>query len=71
MRLCVRINSQGEFTVQLDNEARIAIKITIDRHNRQAAIDFTGISSQLNNNFNAPSAVTQAAVLNEPRRKHF
>ena len=53
----------GEFAVQLDNEARIAIKITIDRNNRQATIDFTGTSSQLDNNFNAPSAVTQAAVL--------
>jgi len=30
---------------------------------REATIDFTGTSAQLPNNFNAPKAVTMAAVL--------
>ena len=59
----IEVLQDGEFTVQLDNEARIVIKISIDRKNRRATIDFTRTSSQLDNNFNAPSAVTQAAVL--------
>ncbi|VEP15525.1 N-methylhydantoinase B/acetone carboxylase, alpha subunit [Hyella patelloides LEGE 07179] len=59
----IDVLQDGEFTVQLDNEAKIAIKITIDKNNRTATIDFTGTSPQLDNNFNAPSAVTQAAVL--------
>ncbi len=53
----------GEFTCQMDNGARIQVKVTIDRHNLQATIDFTGTSNQLDNNFNAPAAVCQAAIL--------
>ncbi|MCC0175519.1 hydantoinase B/oxoprolinase family protein [Waterburya agarophytonicola K14] len=53
----------GEFSCTMDNGATIKVKITIDRQNLQATIDFTGTSSQLNNNFNAPTAVCQAAIL--------
>jgi len=53
----------GAFTVELDNGARIVVAIRVDRANRSAEIDFTGTSSQLPNNFNAPSAVCMAAVL--------
>ena len=53
----------GEFTCQMDNGARIQVKVTIDRHNLQATIDFTGTSNQLDNNFNAPAAVCQASIL--------
>ena len=59
----INVLQDGEFVVELDNRATIRIKITIEREQRTATIDFTGTSSQLNNNFNAPSAVTQAAVL--------
>ena len=34
-----------------------------DAATREATIDFTGTSAQLPNNFNAPKAVTMAAVL--------
>jgi 5-oxoprolinase (ATP-hydrolysing) len=54
---------EGAFTVELDNGARIAVAITVDRAARSARIDFTGTSPQLDNNFNAPSAVCMAAVL--------
>jgi 5-oxoprolinase (ATP-hydrolysing) len=48
---------------ELDNGARIEVAIRVDRAARSAEIDFTGTSSQLPNNFNAPSAVCMAAVL--------
>jgi 5-oxoprolinase (ATP-hydrolysing) len=53
----------GEFELPLDNGARIAVKLTVDTAQREATIDFTGTSAQLPNNFNAPKAVTMAAVL--------
>jgi 5-oxoprolinase (ATP-hydrolysing) len=53
----------GEFTLPLDNGARIVVKVTVHRAERAATIDFTGTSAQLPNNFNAPKAVTMAAVL--------
>jgi len=37
--------------------------VTVDAAAREATIDFSGTSAQLPNNFNAPKAVTMAAVL--------
>ncbi|HEY6087622.1 MAG TPA: hydantoinase B/oxoprolinase family protein [Burkholderiaceae bacterium] len=53
----------GAFTLALDNGAQIAVKVTVHPARREATIDFTGTSAQLPNNFNAPKAVTTAAVL--------
>jgi 5-oxoprolinase (ATP-hydrolysing) len=53
----------GEFTLPLDNGARIKVGIRVDAKNRSAEIDFTGTSEQQVNNFNAPTAVCMAAVL--------
>ncbi|MBC2770014.1 hydantoinase B/oxoprolinase family protein [Pusillimonas minor] len=53
----------GEFTQQLDNGAVIHVMLTIDHATNSAIVDFTGTSPQLPNNFNAPQAVTTAAVL--------
>lgn len=53
----------GHFVNQLDNGARIEVAIRVDPAARSAEIDFTGTSSQLPNNFNAPSSVCMAAVL--------
>jgi 5-oxoprolinase (ATP-hydrolysing) len=39
------------------------VQVTVDAAAREATIDFTGTSAQLPNNFNAPKAVTMAAVL--------
>jgi 5-oxoprolinase (ATP-hydrolysing) len=65
--LCVRraIDSlhDGEFTLTLDNGARIHVAVRMDRERRGATIDFTGTSAQLPDNFNAPRAITVAAVL--------
>jgi len=43
--------------------AQIVVSIRVDAAARSATIDFTGTSSQLPNNFNAPSAICMAAVL--------
>jgi 5-oxoprolinase (ATP-hydrolysing) len=48
---------------QLDNGSMIQVNVKLDATNQTAIIDFTGTSPQLNNNFNAPLAVCQAAVL--------
>jgi 5-oxoprolinase (ATP-hydrolysing) len=53
----------GAFALQLDNGATIRVAVTVDREARRAKVDFTGTSPQAPNNFNAPSAVTTAAVL--------
>jgi 5-oxoprolinase (ATP-hydrolysing) len=53
----------GEFALPLDNGATIRVKVGVDRMRRSARIDFTGTSGQLSDNFNAPRAITVAAVL--------
>ncbi len=53
----------GQFTLPLDNGARICVAIRVDAKERSAEIDFSGTSPQLANNFNAPTAVCMAAVL--------
>ena len=53
----------GRFTLEFDNGARICVAIRVDRAARSATIDFTGTSPQQPDNFNAPKAVTVAAVL--------
>ncbi|MDP1692415.1 MAG: hydantoinase B/oxoprolinase family protein [Burkholderiaceae bacterium] len=53
----------GTFTLALDNGAVIKVQVTVNAAAREATIDFTGTSPQLPNNFNAPKAVTMAAVL--------
>jgi len=53
----------GAFTLPLDNGAQISVAIRVDAAARSAEIDFTGTSAQLENNFNAPTAVCMAAVL--------
>ncbi|MDB9375435.1 hydantoinase B/oxoprolinase family protein [Nodularia sphaerocarpa] len=63
VRRAINLLKDGSFSYAMDNGAEIKVKVTIDRENRSAIIDFTGTSPQLNSNFNAPKAVTQAAVL--------
>jgi 5-oxoprolinase (ATP-hydrolysing) len=63
VRRVITALKDGEFTLALDNGARIVVKVTVDTERRAATIDFTGTSAQLPNNFNAPKSVTMAAVL--------
>ncbi len=53
----------GAFTLELDNGALICVAIRVDNVRRSAEVDFSGTSHQLENNFNAPTAVCMAAVL--------
>jgi 5-oxoprolinase (ATP-hydrolysing) len=63
MRRAIRELSDGEFRYQLDNGQVIAVRISVDASAGHATVDFTGTSPQLDNNLNAPLAVTTAAVL--------
>lgn len=63
VRRVITALKDGAFTLPLDNGARITVKVTVHAAQRTATIDFTGTSAQLPNNFNAPKAVTMAAVL--------
>jgi len=51
------------FDYEMDQGARIRVKISVDRAKREATVDFTGSSPQGADNFNAPAPVTRAAVL--------
>jgi 5-oxoprolinase (ATP-hydrolysing) len=53
----------GEYALELDNGAWIRVRLSVHTDRREATIDFSGTSGQLPNNFNAPKAVTMAAVL--------
>src|SRR4029450_7047451 len=63
VRRVLDVLKDGSFSYEMDSGARIAVRIAIDRANREATIDFTGTSAQQATNFNAPSAVCKAAVL--------
>lgn len=52
-----------EYTYKTDNDQQIQVKITVDRENREATVDFKGTSPIQENNFNAPEPVCRAAVL--------
>lgn len=53
----------GEFIYPMDNGAEIHIGIRINKEERSALIDFSGTSKQDDGNYNAPLAVSKAAVL--------
>ncbi|NML15957.1 hydantoinase B/oxoprolinase family protein [Azohydromonas caseinilytica] len=62
-RLDPALTRDGRFTLPLDNGAKIEVALRIDREARSAVVDFTGTSAQRQDNFNAPKAVSMAAVL--------
>ncbi|GAA2740684.1 hydantoinase B/oxoprolinase family protein [Kitasatospora cinereorecta] len=55
--------ADGAYRYETDSGAVIAVRVEVDRRQRTATVDFTGTSAQLDGNFNAPSAVVNAAVL--------
>ncbi|MFM5980829.1 MAG: hydantoinase B/oxoprolinase family protein [Sphaerospermopsis kisseleviana] len=63
VRRAIDVLKDGSFIYEMDSGAKIEVNVKINRETRSAKIDFTGTSAQLNSNFNAPKAVTQAAVL--------
>jgi 5-oxoprolinase (ATP-hydrolysing) len=63
VRRVITALKDSSYEYKLDNGAVIRVAIRVDREARTADIDFTGTSAQLDNNFNAPSAICMAAVL--------
>jgi 5-oxoprolinase (ATP-hydrolysing) len=63
VRRVITLLKDSSYEYRLDNGAVIKVAIRVDHATRTADIDFTGTSPQLNNNFNAPSAICMAAVL--------
>jgi 5-oxoprolinase (ATP-hydrolysing) len=63
VRQLLDVLKAGEFRYELDDGAAIQVKITIDKKERSAKIDFSGTSKQQDSNFNAPVSVCKAAVL--------
>lgn len=55
--------SDAEFSYPMDQGCEIRVKITVDKDQRKAIVDFTGTSGQRADNFNAPEPVSRAAVL--------
>ncbi|MBD2094902.1 hydantoinase B/oxoprolinase family protein [Trichocoleus sp. FACHB-591] len=63
VRRVIEVLKDGCFTYEMDDGSQIQVAIAINHTARTARIDFTGTSPQQPNNFNAPLAVTKAAVL--------
>jgi 5-oxoprolinase (ATP-hydrolysing) len=63
VRRVLDVLHDGEFAYEMDDGSVIHARITIDRAARNARVDFTGTSPQRPNNFNAPPAISRAAVL--------
>ena len=63
VRRVLGVLCDGSFRYEMDSGATIRVSIKVNREAREAVIDFTGTSDQLDSNFNAPSAVCMAAVI--------
>jgi 5-oxoprolinase (ATP-hydrolysing) len=63
MRRAIRRLHDGRFRYELDNGQAIVVQVSVDAGRGAATVDFAGTSPQQANNFNAPRAVTVAAVL--------
>ena len=61
-RLLDRLDD-GAFDYEMDNGARVSVKIGIDKASRSATFDFAGTSAQQPDNFNAPYSIVRAASL--------
>ena len=57
----------GEFRYEMDGDEdgtpHVLVKVSVDKDERTATIDFTGTASQQPTNFNAPKAICIAAVI--------
>ncbi len=63
VRRAIDVLHDAEYSSEMDCGAVIKVKITIDRKEQTATIDFSGTSEQMENNFNAPPSIARAAVL--------
>lgn len=63
VRRVLDVLEPGVFRYEMDDGSAVHVRIRVDREQRSATVDFTGTSLQHAGNFNAPAAVTRAAVL--------
>ncbi|MDF1759757.1 MAG: hydantoinase B/oxoprolinase family protein [Coxiellaceae bacterium] len=63
VRQVIACLSDGEFIQRMDCGAEIHVAIRVNQDKCQCEIDFTGTNGAEQSNFNAPKAVTTAAVL--------
>jgi 5-oxoprolinase (ATP-hydrolysing) len=63
MRRAIRRLRDGRYRYPMDNGQEIAVAVHVDCTAGTATVDFAGTSPQQASNFNAPRAVTVAAVL--------
>ncbi|HYD46477.1 MAG TPA: hydantoinase B/oxoprolinase family protein, partial [Phenylobacterium sp.] len=55
--------TDGEARVPMDGGGEVVVRTTVDAAAGSAVLDFTGSAGQLASNFNAPSAIVDAAAL--------
>ncbi|MDD3444693.1 MAG: hydantoinase/oxoprolinase family protein, partial [Zavarzinia sp.] len=63
VRRVLGVLRDGSFAYEMDDGSIIRVAVTIDKAARRATVDLTGTSPQHPTNYNAPTAVTRAAVL--------
>ncbi len=63
VRRVIDVLKDGRFSYPLDSGKTIKVEIRVDKARRSAVIDFSGTAAQDEKNYNAPLAVTKAAVL--------
>jgi 5-oxoprolinase (ATP-hydrolysing) len=63
VRQLLRRLQDGAFEYRMDDGAMLCVAVRIDRAAGSACIDFTGSGARHAHNFNAPPAITRAAVL--------
>jgi 5-oxoprolinase (ATP-hydrolysing) len=63
IRRAIDLLCEGSFEAPMDHGGVVRVAVRPDRKARRIAVDFTGTSPQHNGNYNAPLAITRAAVL--------
>jgi len=63
IRAVIATLQNGAFAYTMDDGAPLKVAVTINHTEKSATIDFSGTGPAQKNNFNAPRAVTTAAVL--------
>jgi 5-oxoprolinase (ATP-hydrolysing) len=63
VRRVLDVLKPGHFVYPSDDGSQVEVTVSIDKAARRATVDFTGTSAQLSTNYNAPTAVSRAAVL--------